>query len=305
MGLLVDGHWTTAWYETKSTDGHFVRPDTAFRGKVERAEAGRYRLYVSYACPWAHRTLVVRALKGLEDALPITVVLPFMGDDGWTFAEPEPELGATTLHAVYTHASPRYTGRVSVPVLFDRRDKTIVNNESAEIIRILGDAFAPLATRALPDLYPPALRAEIDALNARVYDTVNNGVYRAGFATTQHAYDAAVTALFDTLDALEARLADGRRYLFGDALTEADVRLFTTLARFDAVYVGHFKCNVRRLVDYERLWRFARRVYQLPHVAETVRFDQIKEHYYRSHPTINPTRIIPKGPIADWNAPAG
>ena len=211
--------------------------------------------------------------------------------------------GERTLHDVYTRASPRVTGRATVPVLLDTVTKTIVNNESSEILRILNEAFDPLATRPLPDLYPGALRDEIDAVNERVYETVNNGVYRAGFATHQEAYDEAVVAVFDTLDALEARLADGRQFLFGDTLTEADIRLFTTMVRFDAVYHGHFKCNLRRLVDYPHLWRWARGVYQLPFVAGTVSFAQIKEHYYRSHTTINPTQIVPRGPIVDWDAP--
>jgi putative glutathione S-transferase len=230
-----------------------------------------------------------------------------MGDHGWTFSDgpgciPDPVFGARHLYEIYQRADPAFTGRVTVPVLFDTRTGTIVNNESAEIIRILDQAKPPLATRELPTLYPEALRAEIDAINARVYDTVNNGVYKAGFATTQPAYDEAVAAVFETLDALEARLSSAR-FLVGDTLTEADVRLFTTLLRFDAVYYGHFKCNVRRLVDYDNLWRFARRMYQLPNVAGTVSFDHIKQHYYRSHPTINPTRIVPVGPLMDWTAP--
>ncbi len=303
MGMLVEGRWVEGWYDTKSTGGRFVRAESSFRGKVEHPEPGRYRLYVSLACPWAHRTLIVRALKGLEEAIPVTVVEPFMGAQGWTFAEPEPVFGETTLHDVYARASPRVTGRATVPVLLDTVTKTIVNNESSEILRILNEAFDPLATRPLPDLYPAALRSEIDAINERVYETVNNGVYRAGFATRQAAYDEAVVAVFDTLDALEARLADGRRFLLGSALTEADIRLFTTMVRFDAVYHGHFKCNLRRLVDYPHLWRWARCVYQLPFVAGTVSFAQIKEHYYRSHTTINPTQIVPRGPVVDWDAP--
>jgi putative glutathione S-transferase len=307
MGMLVEGRWTDTWYDTKSTGGRFVRPDTAFHGAVavagDSAEAGRYRLYVSLACPWAHRTLIVRALKGLEEALPVSIVDPLMAERGWTFPEPEPVVGAKTLAEIYTRASPRYTGRATVPVLFDTREMTIVNNESSQILRIFNSAFDPLATRPLPDLYPPALREEIDALNARVYDTVNNGVYKAGFATSQAAYDEAVARVFETLDALDARLADGRRFLFGDALTEADIRLFTTLVRFDAVYHGHFKCNLRRVADYAHLHRLARRVYQLPHVAGTVSFEHIKQHYYRSHPSINPTRIVPAGPIMHWDAP--
>jgi glutathionyl-hydroquinone reductase len=304
MGLLVDGQWRDVWYETKETGGRFVRRDSSFRGAIDFTEAGRYRLYASLACPWAHRVLIVRALKGLEEALPVSIVDPFMGDHGWAFSEgpgciPDPILGARYLYDIYLRADPRYTGRVTVPVLFDTRTQTIVNNESSEIIRILDRAKAPLATRACAELYPEALRAEIDAVNALTYDAVNNGVYKAGFATTQSAYEEAVTTLFAALDTLETRLAR-QRFLVGDELTEADVRLFTTLVRFDAVYHGHFKCNLRRLVDYEHLWRFARTVYALPHVAETVSFDHIKQHYYRSHPSINPTRIVPLGPIVDW-----
>ncbi len=303
MGMLVEGRWVEGWYDTKSTGGRFVRTASSFRGKVEHPEPGRYRLYVSLACPWAHRTLIVRALKGLEEAIPVTVVEPFMGAHGWTFAEPEPVFGERTLHDVYARVSPRVTGHATVPVLLDTVTKTIVNNESSEILRLLNEAFDPLATRPLPDLHPEALRNEIDAINERVYETVNNGVYRAGFATRQEAYDEAVVAVFDTLDALEVRLADGRRFLLGNALTEADIRLFTTMVRFDAVYHGHFKCNLRRLIDYPHLWRWARRVYQLPFVAGTVSFAQIKEHYYRSHTAINPTQIVPRGPMVDWDAP--
>ena len=304
MGLLVDGKWRDVWYDTKATGGHFVRPDTSFRGTIELLEAGRYRLYVSLACPWAHRTLIVRALKGLEDALTVSIVDPFMGEQGWEFTQgpgtiPDPVYGARYLHEIYSSASPGYTGRVSVPVLFDTRDRTIVNNESAEILRILDRARAPIATRELDELSPEEWRAEIDAVNARVYDTVNNGVYKAGFATQQAVYEEAVTGLFATLDALEERLSR-QRFLVGNRLTEADIRLFTTLVRFDAVYYGHFKCNLRRLVDYENLWRYARSIFQLPHVAETVSFDHIKQHYYRSHPTINPTKIVPLGPVVDW-----
>jgi len=304
MGLLVDGKWRDAWYDTRMSEGHFIRPDTSYHRIVEHLEAGRYRLYVSRACPWAHRTLIVRALKGLEEALPVSVVDPFMGERGWEFTDgpgcvPDPVCGARYLYEIYLKADAKYTGRVTVPVLFDTREQTIVNNESAEILRILDRATAPIATRELSTLYPEAQRAEIDAVNDRVYGTVNNGVYKAGFATTQGAYEVAVTALFATLDELEDRLSR-QRFLVGDRLTEADIRLFTTLVRFDAVYYGHFKCNLRRLVDYENLWRYARTIFHLPHVAETVSFDHIKQHYYRSHPSINPTRIVPLGPLIDW-----
>jgi putative glutathione S-transferase len=304
MGLLVDGEWSDAWYDTHASGGRFVRTETQFRGRVEPA-AGRYRLYVSLACPWAHRTLIVRAMKGLEEAVPISVVNPLMLDHGWTFDEgegviPDP-FGARYLYEVYKRAQPRYSGRVTVPVLWDTHEKTIVNNESAEIIRMLASDFDAFATHPLHDLYPVAHRAEIDELNARIYATVNNGVYAAGFATEQEPYEHAVTALFETLDMLDARLK-AREWLVGTEITEADIRLFTTLVRFDAVYVGHFKCNLRRLVDYEHLWRYARRVYKLPHVAPTVSFAHIKQHYYASHRNINPTGIVPAGPIMDWNA---
>jgi putative glutathione S-transferase len=275
---------------------------------VDLSESGRYRLYVSLACPWAHRTLIVRALKGLDAALPISIVDPFMGDHGWAFSDgpgclPDPVFGARYLYEVYLQTDPKFTGRVTVPVLLDTHTKKIVNNESAEILRILDAARPPIATRELPELYPEEHRNEIDAVNARVYDSVNNGVYKAGFATAQAAYEEATVALFETLDALDARLAS-RPFLVGDRLSEADVRLFTTLVRFDAVYHGHFKCNLRRLVDYAHLWRYARRIYQLPRVAQTVSFEHIKQHYYRSQPSINPTRIVPLGPIVDWAEPA-
>jgi putative glutathione S-transferase len=307
MGKLVSGVWHDVWYDTAATKGAFVRDASAFRRFVTadgssgfRAEAGRYHLYVSLACPWAHRTLVFRALKGLESAISISVVHPHMGKDGWTFdtgpgTVPDTEHGARFLHEVYTRAKADYTGRVTVPVLWDRREHTIVNNESSEIIRMLNRDFDAFATREQPDFYPADLAAEIDALNDVVYRTVNDGVYRAGFATTQARYEAAFDALFATLDDLELRLAS-RRFLLGDRLTEADWRLFTTLLRFDAVYHGHFKCNLRRLVDYPALWRYARELYRVPGVAGTVNFDHIKQHYYGSHPTINPTGIVPKGP---------
>jgi putative glutathione S-transferase len=311
MGMLVDGQWKDVWYDTRPTDGRFVRPDTQFHDRVEATPgarfepgAGRYHLYVSLACPWAHRTLIVRALKGLEDVLSISVVNPLMLYHGWTFETApgtiaDPVLDARYLYEIYLSARPHYSGRVTVPVLWDKRERTIVNNESAEILRMLASAFDALATRSLHDLYPPQHRAEIDEVNARVYATVNNGVYEAGFATSQMQYERAVTTLFETLDHLDARLAK-QAWLVGDRMTEADIRLFTTLLRFDAVYYGHFKCNLRRLVDYEHLWPYARRIYQLPHVASTVSFDHIKQHYYSSHRTINPTGIVPLGPIMDW-----
>ncbi|WP_075215077.1 glutathione S-transferase family protein [Mongoliimonas terrestris] len=321
MGLLVDGVWQDVWYDTKASKGRFVRQESGFRNWVTadgapgptgeggfKAEPGRYHLYVSLACPWAHRTLIVRALKGLEDAISVSVVNWLMGAEGWTFEPgpgvvPDPIHGATRLHQVYTAARSDYTGRVTVPVLWDRRTGTIVSNESADIIRMLGAAFDGIGA-APGDFYPPDLRGDIDALNARIYDRVNNGVYKAGFATTQAAYEEAVYPLFETLDFLDAHLAD-RRYLCGDRLTEADIRLFTTLVRFDAVYVGHFKCNLRTLREYPALSAYARDLYQTPGVAGTVDFAHIKGHYYESHGTINPTGIVPAGPIEDWHAPHG
>jgi putative glutathione S-transferase len=308
MGLLVDGRWRDEWYDTSASGGRFVRKDAAFRGQVTadgssgyRAEPGRYRLYVSLACPWAHRTLIFRARKHLEHVIPVAVVNPLMREHGWTFdpgpgVVPDP-LGARYLWELYTRARPDYTGRVTVPVLWDTHTDTIVNNESSEIIRMLDTAFDQWGDASLHH-YPALLRPAIDAINARVYETVNNGVYRAGFATTQEAYEEAFTALFETLDSLEATLGQ-QPYLVGDTLTEADWRLFTTLIRFDAVYHGHFKCNLRRIVDYPNLWAWTRRLYHLPGVAETVDFDHIKGHYYRSHVTINPTGIVPKGPQLD------
>jgi putative glutathione S-transferase len=318
MGLLVEGKWRDAWYDTKSTRGRFVRKDAAFRNWITadgsagatsfKAEAGRYHLYVSLACPWAHRTLIMRALKGLEDKISISVVHWLMLDDGWTFADgpgvvPDAVHHAKFLHQIYTAARPHYTGRVTVPVLWDKHTRTIVNNESSEIIRMLNSAFDGVGAK-LGDYYPRALREEINAINARVYDSVNNGVYKAGFATTQAAYEEAVGPLFDTLDWLEQRLAD-RRFLLGDSLTEADIRLFTTLIRFDAVYVGHFKCNIRRVVDYPNLSAFTRDIYQLPGVAATVNFEHIRRHYYESHRSINPTGIVPVGPLLDFTAAHG
>ncbi|KMO29231.1 glutathionyl-hydroquinone reductase YqjG [Methylobacterium variabile] len=318
MGLLVDGVWHDKWFDTKETGGRFVRKDAAFRNWVTPdgaagpsgeggfpAEEGRYHLYVSLACPWAHRTLIVRALKGLADAITVTVVDPHMGREGWVFGDspgagPDIVNGASRLYEVYLKADPHYSGRVTVPVLWDKVRGTIVSNESAEIIRMLNGAFGASG----PDLYPDDLRSGIDAVNARVYDRVNNGVYKAGFATTQEAYAEAVTALFEELDALDAWLGTGR-YLMGDRLTEADIRLFTTLVRFDPVYVGHFKCNLRRIADYPNLAPYLRDLYQTPGVAPTVDLTHIKRHYYESHPTINPTGIVPLGPVLDYDAPHG
>ncbi len=310
MGQMVDGVWHSDEDLAHAEDGHFARPPTRFRGSIERGgphppEAGRYHLYVSLACPWAHRALIVRKLKGLDAMIGLSVTHWLMREDGWTFASgpgvvPDP-FGATFLHEVYRRADPHYSGRVTVPILWDKQAGTIVNNESSDIIRIFGSAFDVIGATA-GDLYPEALRDEIDAVNARVYETLNNGVYRAGFASTQAAYDAAVVPLFATLDWLEARLSD-QPYLCGSLPTEADWRLFTTLVRFDAVYHGHFKCNVRRLVDYPALWDYARRLYQWPEVGQTVDFDHIKGHYYGSHRGINPTGIVPIGPMMDWEEP--
>jgi len=297
--MMVEGVWRDVPRDVKSTGGEFIRPDSGFRDRVAAAEVepGRYRLYVSKACPWAHRTLVVRALKGLEKAMPVFYAAPEMLAHGWEYADG----GIRYLYELYARTKPDYTGRVTVPVLWDSRAGRIVNNESSEILRMLNTEFGPVATRRLPDLYPAALRKEIDAVNERVYRTVNNGVYRAGFATAQEKYDQAVTALFATLDWLEKRLAK-RRWLCGRQFTEADVRLFTTLVRFDAVYYSHFKCNLRRLTDYPRLWRYARRIHALPGVARTVDLDEIKAHYYRSMPEINPSGVVPKGPLLDFSS---
>lgn len=322
MGLLVDGKWVDRWYDTASSGGRFRRSASAFRNWVTadgaagpsgevgfRAEAGRYHLYVSLACPWAHRTLIFRKLKNLTDKIGISVVHWLMREDGWTFADgpgviPDPIHDADFLHQVYTAADPVYTGRVTVPVLWDRERQTIVNNESAEIIRMLNSAFDGLDGVTQVDYCPQELREDIDAINERVYRDVNNGVYRAGFATTQAAYEEAVEPLFDTLDWLDRRLA-ASRYLTGESITEADWRLFTTLLRFDPVYVGHFKCNRRRIVDFPRLWPYTRDLYQQPGVADTVDFTHIKRHYYESHDMINPTGIVPVGPDLDYHEPHG
>ncbi|HZD25313.1 MAG TPA: glutathione S-transferase family protein, partial [Alphaproteobacteria bacterium] len=267
------------------------------------AEAGRYHIYYAHACPWAYRTLVFRALKGLEDVISVSHVEPLMLENGWEFGPGgDPLTGEPTLHHVYARAVPDYTGRCSVPVLWDKERETIVNNESAEIIRMLNSEFDAFATRDLPDMYPEDLRAEIDAVNAQVYDNVNNGVYRTGFATTQEAYEEAFDGLFATLDGLEERLA-GQRYLCGERLTEADWRLFATLVRFDAVYFGHFKCNLRRIADYPALSNYTRELYQWPGIAEITDIPRIKQHYYGSHRAINPFGIVPKGPALDLDAP--
>ncbi|WP_296245355.1 MULTISPECIES: glutathione S-transferase family protein [unclassified Psychrobacter] len=317
MGLLVDGQWQDTWYDTAASGGRFEREDAGFRNWVTadgsagptgvggfKAEANRYHLYVSLACPWAHRTTIYRKLKGLEDMISLSVVHPFMGDKGWTFAEgagviADPVVNASYLYEVYVAAKPDYTGRVTVPILWDKKTNTIVSNESSEIIRMFNSAFDEVGATDV-NFLPKELLTEIDTINEFVYLTVNNGVYKAGFATTEAAYKEAVVTLFDAIDTLEARLAD-QRYLLGDTITEADWRLFTTLVRFDAVYVGHFKCNIRRIMDYPNLWGYLRDLYQTPGIAETVSIEHIKAHYYTSHANINPTRIIPVGPEIDFN----
>lgn len=313
MGLLVEGKWTDQWYETKSSGGRFVRKDSTFRDWVRAdgstdytPEAGRYHLYVSLACPWAHRTLLYRSLKKLESVISISVVEPLMAENGWTFGSSEGSLpddvnDATFLHQVYTQADPTFTGRVTVPVLWDRKTSTIVNNESSEIIRMLNSEFDALGDQSV-DFYPEALRQEIDELNDYIYPRINNGVYRCGFATTQDAYAEAFGELFAGLDTIDGSLAT-RRYLAGDVITEADWRLFTTLVRFDPVYVGHFKCNQRRIADYPNLAGYLREIYQVPGVAGTVNMNHIKRHYYESHGTINPTGVVPLGPELDLNQP--
>ena len=321
MGMLVDGNWQDVWYDTKASKGHFKRSESQFRNWLTadgsagptgkggfKAEAGRYHLYVSYACPWAHRTLIFRKLKKLEDLISVSVVDYLMLENGWEFkqrdgATGDDLYGSDYLYQIYLKADPHYTGRVTVPVLWDKQQQTIVSNESAEIIRMFNSAFDDL-TGSTADYYPEALRADIDALNAVIYDTVNNGVYKAGFATTQDAYEQAVTKLFETLDMLEKRLSTSR-YLFGDGQTEADWRLFTTLLRFDPVYVGHFKCNIRRIEDYPNISGYLRDLYQQPGVAETCNLLHIKNHYYQSHKTINPTGIVPVGPVIDLDTPHG
>ena len=321
MGKLVDGQWQDVWYDTDSNEGRFVRESAGFRHWVTAdgavgptgddgfaAAAGRYHLYVSLACPWAHRTLIVRALKGLEPLIDVSVVSPLMLENGWTFNRDEGSSGdlvgnADFHHQIYTRAAPNYTGRVTVPVLWDRERNTIVSNESADIIRMLNSAFDALTGNTV-DLYPTALHSAINAWNKRIYPAVNNGVYRAGFATTQEAYEEAYRALFNELDHLDAQLAD-QRFLTGERLTEADIRLFTTLIRFDAVYHGHFKCNRQRLEDYRHLPGYIRDIYQQPGVAETVDFHHIKTHYYASHRNINPTGIVPAGPEIDYRAAHG
>ncbi len=315
MGKLVDGVWHDVWHETKQSGGKFVRKEAQFRNWITpdggtgptgqggfAAEAGRYHLYVSYACPWAHRTLIFRALKGLEAMIDVTGVDPLMLTDGWVLDEEVgPVDGAKFLHQVYTAADPKYSGRVTVPVLWDKQRQTIVSNESADIIRMFNSAFDGIGATG-PDFYPAVLRFEIDAVNNDVYSHINNGVYKTGFATSQAAYDEAFENLFKTLDVMEERLSNNR-YLTGDVVTEADWRLFTTLVRFDPVYVGHFKCNRNRIKDFKHLSGYLRELYQMPGIAETVHMDHIKTHYYASHESINPARIVPLGPDLDLTTP--
>ena len=312
-GLLVDGNWTQK-DEFAEDDGKFKREDSAFRNWITadggpgpdgqeavKAEADRFHLYVSYACPWAHRALIFRHLKGLEDLIPVSVVHPHMLDHGWELkddfpgATGDPLYGKSYLHEIYTRAKPDYSGKVTVPVLWDTQEEMIVNNESAEVIRIFNTAFNEI-TGNTSDFYPEALRGEIDEVNARVYEPVNNGVYKCGFAESQEAYDENITPLFDTLDWLETRLSDGRDFLVGNQLTEADIRLFTTLIRFDPVYFVHFKCNLKMIRQYDALNAYLQRIYEMPEVKPTVNFDHIKQHYYYSHKHINPYRIVPQGP---------
>ena len=312
MGQLVDGKWSEDQFDTKTSRGRFLRANAQFRNWITPdgapgpsgkgdfpAERDRYHLYIAHACPWAHRTLIFRSLKGLEDQISLSVVHWTMAENGWTFEPgdgviPDPNVDAQYVHQIYTAAQADFTGRVTVPVLWDKKASTIVSNESSEIIRMFNSAFDDIGA-AEGDYYPPSLRDDIDAINARVYETVNNGVYRSGFATTQDAYDEAVVALFETLDWLE-ELLEGRTYLCGNQPTEADWRLFTTLLRFDPVYYFHFKCNLRRIKEYANLQALLQRLYEMPGIAETVNMDHIKNHYFGSHRSINPTGIVPKGP---------
>lgn len=317
MGLLVDGKWHDKWYDTEGSGGRFIRTEAQYRNWITpdgtpgptgeggfKAEPNRYHLYVAMACPWANRTLIMRKLKGLEDMISVSVVNPLMAENGWTFEPgegviPDPVINATYMHEVYTHVDPDYSGRVTVPVLYDLKQNKIVNNESSEIMRMLNTAFYGVGAKE-GDYYPEELREEIDAVNEIVYQNVNNGVYKAGFATKEEVYQEEVIKLFETLDQLEARL-ENQQFLVGDQVTEADWRLFTTLIRFDSVYYGHFKCNIRQIRDYKNLWRYTRELYNWPGIAETVNFDHIKEHYYRSHKNINPTGIVPVGPELDFS----
>ncbi|EJY0699421.1 TPA: glutathione S-transferase family protein [Vibrio parahaemolyticus] len=308
MGKLVEGVWHDVWYDTKANGGKFVREDAGFRDWIKndseavfQPESGRYHLYVSLACPWAHRTLIFRKLKGLEPHIDVTVVCPDMLSQGWQMGLPEPLFGHTRMHQIYTQAKPDYTGRVTVPVLWDKKTNTIVSNESSEIIRMFNSAFNDLMGNH-DDYYPEPLRGVIDEWNDYIYPNVNNGVYRCGFATSQEAYEEAFESLFSALDKIDAHLAT-HRYLAGNKITEADWRLFTTLVRFDAVYVGHFKCNKQRIADYVNIQGYLKELYQIDGIADTTDFYHIKRHYYFSHTGINPTQVVPKGPDLDFSSP--
>lgn len=312
LGMLIDGEWVKE-REQEDTQGRFIRPSTSFRNWVTtdgssgyRSEAGRYHLYISWACPWAHRTVMTRQLKGLEEAIGLSVVDPIMGDEGWAFSDfpgaiPDSVNGAQYLREIYLKAEPNFTGRVTVPVLWDKQTNTIVNNESREVMRMLNTKFGSVAKHDI-DLCPSDIQAKVEETLDAIYQPINNGVYRAGFATKQAAYEDAVTELFEALDHWEAVLAQ-QRYLCGDCFTEADICLFTTLLRFDAVYVTHFKCNLRRIIDYPNLWNYLKDIFQIPGIKEVCYLDHIKLHYYRSHPKINPTGIVPKGPLLNFAEP--
>lgn len=310
MGKLVEGVWHDIWYDTKESGGKFVREDAGFRGWITpdlnaefSAESGRYHLYVSLACPWAHRTLIFRELKGLTEHIDVSIVSPDMLSEGWQFDSPEPLFGFTRAHQLYSKAKADYTGRVTVPILWDKKTNTIVSNESSEIIRMFNSAFNSL-TGNTDDYYPDSLQANIDHWNEFIYPNINNGVYRCGFATTQEAYEEAYEQLFSALDRVDAHLKHSR-YLAGEQITEADWRLFTTLVRFDAVYVGHFKCNKKRIADYEHIQGYLKELYQVTGVKQTTNFDHIKRHYYFSHAGINPTQVVPKGPWLDLDSEHG
>ena len=319
MGLLIEGIWHDQWYDTEKNKGEFVRSNSQFRNWITKdgsagpsgkegftAKADRYHLYVSLACPWAHRTLIFRSLKSLEDIIPVSIVHPYMLDKGWVFDDWKGETGDSLygyncLHQLYTRANPDYSGRVTVPVLWDSERETIVSNESSEIIRMFNSAFADLSSEEM-DYYPEELRNEIDAINSKIYETLNNGVYRCGFATTQKAYEVAFSKLFVCLDELESRLSN-QRFLLGSRITEADWRLFTTLIRFDSVYYSHFKTNLRRIFDYPELYGYTCDLYQQPGIKQTVNYEHIKQHYFYSHETINPTRVVPTGPEINFEVP--
>jgi len=317
MGLLVDGEWHDQWYDTDKTGGRFIRSDSQYSNWITpdgsagptgeggfKAEPNRYHLYISYACPWASRAMIMRSLKGLEDIISVSVVNPLMAEHGWTFdpapgVVEDPVMDADYLHQIYTKNDPDYSGRVTVPVLWDLKQDKIVNNESADIMRMFNSAFEGLGSSDY-DYVPDEFSDAIDEVNEEIYDAVNNGVYKTGFASEQEVYEEEVTKVFDELDKIDDHL-ETNEFLVGDQVTEADWRLFTTLVRFDSVYYGHFKCNIKRLVDYDNLWRYTRELYNWPGVKKTVDFDHIKEHYYRSHETINPNGIVPKGPEIDWS----